>query len=102
MLARLLLLLENQFASVTPLPDPNAIATNGTTSDSTSQHIVDHKPSASSTPTFDDPVLKIAVPPHVAYVHLRDLSVESTNTALRTRVAAVVEKACEVVAGIAG
>jgi hypothetical protein len=73
----LLLLLENQFSSVTPLHSPEAGAD-------------------------DDPMLEIAVPPHVARVHLRDLRVESSNNALRTRVAAVVEKACEAVIGIAG
>jgi Pre-mRNA 3'-end-processing endonuclease polyadenylation factor C-term len=68
-----LLLLESQFASVTPLPNPEA-----------------------------GPMLEIAVPPHVARVHLRDLRVESSNNALRTRVAAVIEKACEAVVGMAG
>jgi len=82
-------LLENQFTSVTPLPDPTA-ATNGSAG-----HIV-------PSPTFDDPMLEIAVPPHVAHVHLRDWRVESTSNALRTRVAAVVEKACEAVVGMSG
>jgi cleavage and polyadenylation specificity factor subunit 3 len=40
------------------------------------------------------------VPPHTARVWLRDLSVECKNPALRSRVQAVVEKACETVAGI--
>jgi hypothetical protein len=92
-LSRLLLLLENQFSSVTPLPNLNA-ATNGSP-ESASRDII---PSL----TLDDPVLEISVPPHIAHVHLRDLRVESASNALRTRVAAVVEKACETVVGIAG
>ena len=94
-LSRLLLLLENQFSSVTPLPNLNA-ATNGSP-ESASRDII-----LSPSFTLDDPVLEISVPPHVAHVHLRDLRVESASNALRTIVAAVVEKACETVVGIAG
>jgi cleavage and polyadenylation specificity factor subunit 3 len=95
-LGRLLLLLENQFSSVTPLPNLNSSPTNGYP-ESASRDVI-----PSSMFTVDDPVLEISVPPHVAHVHLRDLRVESASNALRTRVAAVVEKACETVVGIAG
>jgi cleavage and polyadenylation specificity factor subunit 3 len=87
-LARLFLLLENQFGdeAITPfaLDDLNmkALSLDG----------------EKKLDTSIEPGLDISVPPHTARVWLRDLTVESKSAALRQRVQAVLEKAVETVA----
>jgi Pre-mRNA 3'-end-processing endonuclease polyadenylation factor C-term len=93
-LSRLLLLLENQFGdAIVPI---NITDENGGTDTS-------GIPNGSGNGVeTTQPGLEISVPPHTARVRLMDLHVECKNPALRSRVQAVVEKACETVAGIAG
>jgi cleavage and polyadenylation specificity factor subunit 3 len=78
-LARLLLLLENQFGdSITPVMGEDGKLDKGGFA----------------------PGLEISVPPFTAKVWLRDLSIECKNPPLKARVQAVVEKAAETIAGM--
>ncbi|KAF2673569.1 Endoribonuclease ysh-1 [Microthyrium microscopicum] len=93
-LARLLLLLENQFGDSAITPIIATPAGDDSASASTWASLT------SSTADKDEPGLEIRIAPFVARVWLRELRVECSNGALRARVQAVVERACETVASM--